>query len=203
MSERSSEVAEQHPTKVQLLDACDLLIEERGPFGFGVQDIQKETSVSIGSIYHHFGTFPNLVSSAMVRRAYRATQQRVMLVNVVLETASDREEFLDGLTKIAENYNAREQANYRFERVELVALARDDLAYRTALGEQQRQVTDAFAAHLRKAQELDWITSELGAEGLAIFLLSFFFGSVLNDLNPDPLEPAALDELYRSLLARL
>jgi AcrR family transcriptional regulator len=203
MSERSSEVAEQHPTKVQLLDACDLLIEEHGPFGFGVHDIQKEASVSIGSIYHHFGAFPHLVSSAMVRRAYRATQQRVMLVNVVLETANGRDEFLDGLAKIAESYNALEQTNYRFERVELVALARNDHAYRTALGEQQRQVTGALAAHLCKAQKLDWITSAIDAEGLALFLLSFFFGSVLNDLNPDPLDPGSLDVFYRSLLARL
>lgn len=39
----------------QVLDAVLVLFSERGYFATSIQDISRESAVSVGSIYHHFG----------------------------------------------------------------------------------------------------------------------------------------------------
>lgn len=42
-------------SRQQVLDAVLVLFRERGYFATSIQDISRESAVSVGSIYHHFG----------------------------------------------------------------------------------------------------------------------------------------------------
>lgn len=52
---RARQAIDQNSTRDHVLEAALDLFVERGYFGTSVHDIVRESNVSIGSIYHHFG----------------------------------------------------------------------------------------------------------------------------------------------------
>lgn len=63
---------QQNSTRDQVLDASIRLFVERGYFGTSVHDIVRESGVSIGSIYHHFGD-----KEGIARAIYQAQTERM------------------------------------------------------------------------------------------------------------------------------
>lgn len=56
----------------QVLDAVLVLFSQRGYFATSVQDISRESGVSVGSIYHHFGD-----KEGVARSLYHALGERM------------------------------------------------------------------------------------------------------------------------------
>ena len=56
----------------QVLDAVLVLFAGRGYFATSIQDISRESAVSVGSIYHHFGD-----KVGIARALYQALSDRM------------------------------------------------------------------------------------------------------------------------------
>lgn len=73
----------------QVLDAVLALFSERGYFATSVQDISRESGVSVGSIYHHFGD-----KEGIARSLYHALSDqmssRISWISARRATAHDR-----------------------------------------------------------------------------------------------------------------
>ncbi|MCL4744027.1 MAG: TetR/AcrR family transcriptional regulator [Burkholderiaceae bacterium] len=69
---RSAAVRRVDDTRQQVLDAVLALFAERGYFATSIQDISRESAVSVGSIYHHFGD-----KEGIARALYQALSDRM------------------------------------------------------------------------------------------------------------------------------
>jgi AcrR family transcriptional regulator len=54
-------------TSARLLDAALAVHASEGPAGFGVHAVIAESGVSLGSLYHHFGSFDGLAAALFAR----------------------------------------------------------------------------------------------------------------------------------------
>jgi AcrR family transcriptional regulator len=193
----------EHPTKLQLLDAAEDLLERNGPLGFGIEDLQSATGISTGSIYHHFKDFREIVVTALARRSYRSAQRDVTALLEVILQSDDRASFLTALRSMLDDIYSKRRAIDRMERLELLAMTRTKPDFFRAIREEQRQGTESFAGLVRVAQDRAWISKELDPSAFAAFLQSCTFGTVLNDISADPVSPEKMIDLVMQLLEGL
>jgi AcrR family transcriptional regulator len=76
-----------HPTKTKLIETAVSLIDEFGPIGFTVDALLERSSISKGSLYHHFVDFSDVIEQAQVIRFSRYIDEDIKALFEMLSSA--------------------------------------------------------------------------------------------------------------------
>jgi AcrR family transcriptional regulator len=175
-------------TRNALIEATIELLDENGEQGLRIAEICKRSGISVGSLYHHFGSRDGLIKAARARQ-FRTSHSTYggLFVELVLESSSARE-FVDGLREILPLLHSRERETERLRRFAYIgsAASRPDL-----LREIQAQETGMITLGAELAEALidrGWVKDGISARALTAFSVALELGAIVLDLDADQSE---------------
>lgn len=112
-----------HPTKVALVNTVVALLEDRRADEITSEQVLELSSISKGSMYHHFVDFPALIDTARVVRYARWVDRSIELLTKAVTSAKTKEEFFAGLSEIIQITQSPTLRASRFERARILGLA--------------------------------------------------------------------------------
>jgi AcrR family transcriptional regulator len=175
-------------TRNALIEATIALLDENGEQGLRIAEICKRSGISVGSLYHHFGSRDGLIKAARARQ-FRTSHSTYggLFVQLVLESGSARE-FVDGLREILPLLHSRERESERLRRFAYIgsAASRPDL-----LREIQAQETGMITLGAELAEALierGWVKDGITARALTAFSVALELGAIVLDLDGEQSE---------------
>lgn len=189
-----------HPTKKLLIDTAVDLVDEFGPQGFTVETLLDRSSISKGSLYHHFHDFTDLIEQAQIKRFSRFVDNDIDALTAVLMNAQSREDMLERLERVVELSHDRVRVKSRADRALIVGSSFGSEKFRKLLGIEQQRLTDAIADIIREAQEKGWIRKEHSPQTIAMFIQAYSLGKILDDVAEAPVEPPAWNGIVGDVL---
>lgn len=178
-----------------LVEATIRALAENGEAGFRVDDVLQQTGTSKGSLYHHFTNRDGLIEAATLVEFSRQVNEDTAAIRSAFEGAETREELLARLDLIVVASQDVERAPSRAQRLRILGTAVNRPALWAALGEEQSRLTDTIAEVIRAGQRRGLVSSTVDARAFGVFIQAYTLGRVLDDIDPDPADPAAWTEL--------
>ena len=176
-------------TRDRLVAAVIELSVDRPTDEVKVEEVLELTGISTGSLYHHFEDFGHLQEMAMVERYNELLKAGLVMVEAALDEATSFEDIQRRIAAAGIAYGKVNTPQSRFERARILAKAEHHGRLREALSVAQQEVTDALTGMLSRAQERnDWINPDIDPRALAVFMQSYTFGRLVDDLAIEPMK---------------
>lgn len=164
------------------------ILEQGGEASLRLADVSKRSGVSIGSLYHHFGSREGMIHAARARQFLQSMPRDGEAILQILETASTPEEFVAQVEAIVRATQAPERMGSRMRRVELIgaAASRPDLF--ESLRDIQTTILDLGETVGEAFQARGWLQDGIDPRSMSLFIQAVTFGRVLGDLDRRPVE---------------
>ena len=172
-------------TKRALLDAAIADMEATGEASIRITKILKESGVTNGSLYHHFGSREGLVREAIAERFLGAVTQGLAVFAQRLTEVTTTEEMLQLFRDELVRYGTPEVIVQRTRRMTALAAAlpRAELLERVIAD--QGMYFDGAAQALVQLQERGLIKADLDLRAFAAWFLGLSLSRLLSDIDPD------------------
>lgn len=197
---RKSERQTPHPTREHLIDVTVQLIGEVGLENVDINEILRRAELTSGALYHHFRDLAELLDAAVTRRFPVGVLENLEQIRVALESATTLEEYQTAMRAVTAASQAPENRSRRKERAHYLALALSSDTLRETIAEQQREITERFAEVLAEVQRRGWLRRDLDPRAVAVFVQAYTLGRIIDDVNPDPIEPDAWNYVINTVM---
>jgi len=184
-----------HGTREKLVATAVQLLEELPPEQVTSALLLERSGVSKGSLYHFFQDFQELLDEAYLRRFRGRIDEDLAAIRAVVESSSSSAEFFDQMHAITLATQSADRAANRFERARVLAIAEHDRRLRVRLGEMQRELNEGFAESIAAAQAKGWLTSDVPARVIAVFMQAYTLGVLIEDVSAEPLDKGVWADL--------
>lgn len=178
-----------HPTKVALVNTVVELLENYRADEITSEQVLELSSISKGSLYHHFADFSALIDTARVIRYARWVDRSIELLTTVATTTKTREEFFAGLSEVTKLTQSPASRSSRFERARILGLAEGNPRLMHDLGEEQQRLTDSITDLVREAQERGYVRLDLDVASIAVLIQAYTLGKIVDDVTADHVDP--------------
>jgi len=165
-----------------IMVAVDLL-EEQGEQGFRISSVKERTGISIGSLYHHFGSRDGLIKAARAHQLAEMFRSDGAVLIQIVEASRTVEELLASIRSAAVEMTGDDARQSRLHRIEFIgsAVSRPDLF--ATVQEMQTQAVDHVEAAAQVLVARGWVRASITARTLASMLLCVGLGRVICDLD--------------------
>ncbi len=198
----NGKVKNAHPTKVALVNTVVELLEDRRADEITSEQVLELSSISKGSMYHHFVDFPALIDTARVIRYARWVDRSIELLTKVVTSAKTKEEFFLGLSEVVKVTQSPTLRASRFERARILGLADGNAKLLHDLGEEQKRLTDSYSDLIREAQERGYFRSDLDPATVAVLIQAYTLGRIVDDVTTDQMDPEKWNTLIREIVEK-
>lgn len=158
-------------------------LEKYGSVQFNLDRVLRQSGVSRGSVYHHFGSRDGLISALEMELSLSKMLEELSVIRQLVEAATTKKEMLDtfaiGFTT-GDSVAARQR---RIRRIASIAASEKNRALTTALRDAQIAGTAEFAKILTLAEQKGFVRLASTPEGTAYLLQSMLLGRILVDLS--------------------
>ena len=183
-----------HPTKVHLIDAAAVLIDEHGSQGFTVEQLLETSNISKGSLYHHFEDFHDVIMQAQVLRFARYVEEDIAALTNVLLAATSREDMFSRLDLISRATHDPARSVRRADRIEI-----HSEKMKNALAPTQARLTGAIADLVREMKAKEFVSGDLDPGSVAVFIQAYSLGLIVNDVSNEPIDM----EKWHTMISRM
>jgi AcrR family transcriptional regulator len=183
-----------HPTKQALLDTLIGLLDQKNIDDITVDDVLLTSSISKGSLYHHYEDYSDLVEDALVARYGKFIDLSMQLMHPLLDNAQSKEVFIENLNIITRKTQSDGNAPARMERASLIAKAGQNARLREKLGKEQNRLNADLRGIIQKAVDKGYFRKDLDIEATVLFIQSYSLGNIINDVAQSPLEKQRWNE---------
>lgn len=166
----------------RIVDAAVAAIEVGGEPGLRVNDIARDSEVSVATLYHYFGDREGLVVAARQKQYAGSTGiyfERFSQAARGAKTCGELAKVLCGFFGHATDESSRAM---RFLRAEIIGSSRTRPQLSAALREVQEDLACKLTLVFADAQERGLMRNTISARDIAEFALAVHLGSVLPDL---------------------
>lgn len=178
-------------------------LELVGSIEFNLETVLRESGVSRGSLYHHFGNRLGLIArceAELLKKSLKADNEGVRLLINMGVSGSELFEILAAQIRLNGSPDALAR---RQRRIRTLALAMEDANLRTMLTEAQDKGSKFFAESLALAQEKGLIKPIVDLEALSYLVQSMFLGRILVDNTENVALSDAVNEATITALEKL
>lgn len=166
----------------RIVDATVTAIESGGEPGLRVNDIARESNVSVATLYHYFGDREGLVVAARVKQYLGSTGVYLKDFARAVSELKSAQEFAEIVKVFFDRSIAAGNRKQRFLRAEILGSSRTRPLLAASLREIQedhlRGLTDVFGM----AKDRGFIASNIDPRDVAEFALAINLGSVISDV---------------------
>ncbi|MFM8389985.1 MAG: TetR/AcrR family transcriptional regulator [Actinomycetota bacterium] len=191
-------------TMDRIVDATIAAIEAGGEPALRVNDIARDSDVSVATLYHYFGDREGLVVAARQKQYAGSTGVYYEGFSYAVRSATTCGELSKVLCEFFGQATAESSRAMRFLRAEIIgsSCTRPQLA--AALRDVQEDLARKLTVVFTDAQDRGLMRNTISAREIAEFALSIHLGSVLHDLlAPDSSPSTSLDPVFSSLIESL
>jgi AcrR family transcriptional regulator len=191
-------------TMDRIVDATVAAIEVGGEPGLRVNDIARDSEVSVATLYHYFGDREGLVVAARQKQYAGSTgiyYERFSQAARGAQTCEELSKVLCGFFGHATDESSRAM---RFLRAEIIGSSRTRPQLATALREVQEDLACKLTLVFADVQERGLMRNTISARDIAEFALAIHLGSVLPDLLAgENARSTSLDPMFSELIESL
>ena len=195
-----------HPTAERFIATVSDMLDGQHPHSILVDDVLAASGISRGALYHHFGDFPGLIETTLLRRFSINVDADLAAIQATTEQASSFEDYWARIRELSALTQLPSRAPARAERARILALAATNERFGTRLAEEQERLTDQMALAIRQAQEHGWVRNDLDARAIAVLLQAYSLGRIVDDISLQHMGNeqwiAVIDSVLSALQAR-
>lgn len=171
-----------HPTARTLIDTTLVLLETNAVYEVTLEQVLEKSSVSVGSLYHHFKDFSELMDFALVEKYTQFTKVNVEGMAHVLEISKSAKDYHDKILKLLEFTHSASNSDLRKMRAYILSQAtiRPDLG--VLIRGVQSDLTHKLGEIIAEAQKRGWIQPVIKPVVLATFIQAYGIGRIVDDL---------------------
>ena len=188
-----------HPTKSSLIECAADLLDKYRFDEITVEMILDRSSISKGSLYHHFEDIYHLLEAAMIVRYARYVDTNIAALQSLLSTAKTGEEFYLGLSQLSAITQGEGMKRARQERALTIGRAITSPRMSMLLQGEQQRLTDALVQLIKNAQARKLCNAEIDSHSLAVLMQAWTLGKIVDDLSENPVD----NDAYLALVNRV
>jgi len=188
-----------HPTKSSLIECAADLLDKYRFDEITVEMVLDRSSISKGSLYHHFEDIYHLLEGAMIVRYARYVDTNIAALQSLLSTAKTGEEFYLGLSQLSAITQGEGMKRARQERALTIGRAITSPRMSVLLQAEQQRLTDALAHLIEDAQARKLCNAEIESHALAVLMQAWTLGKIVDDLSENPVD----NDAYLALVNRV
>jgi AcrR family transcriptional regulator len=170
------------------------ILDAGGEASLRLADVSRRSGVSVGSLYHHFGSREGLISAARERQFTKSLPSQVKDEVAYLAAASSPEEFLDRFDEVSRAGDDPQRAVGRRRRFEMIGAAARRPGHLGGILGMQTAHVDLFEELVRSIKARGWLPDDVDARAFALLLHATSMGRVLLEIDE---EPVSLDDWHR------
>jgi AcrR family transcriptional regulator len=185
-----------------LAETCRVLAQS-GEGKVRVQEISSATSVSIGSIYHHFGNREGLVLAAYVENFTIGFRRNLEITIDWLNSITDIRQLVEetvGIRKMVDGYFSETRA---IDQVAILGSTVGRPKLKAALTLVQTDLISRFEVSVERLKTLGFVKSNISARGIAVMVLGMVIGHAVNELDDAPISSAEWNQVLLEMLSGL
>jgi len=192
-----------HPTRLRLLETACELIGKHSIDDITVDMVLAESGIVKGSLYYHYEDFNDLIETALAEMFAAGVNASVAVISAHVDTAADRDAFLEGFREILADTQSDARRSIRFRRARLLALAEHRPRLMARIAAEQARMTGAFTAMFVTCQERGWFNSDFDPKAAATFIQAYTFGKLIDEVSNDPADPDGWSDIVMKVLYRI
>ncbi len=202
MSTATTSRASEHPPKSRAtstidraLDVVTAMLDSGGEGSLRLADVSKQSGVSIGSLYHHFGSRTGLVAAARERQFREGLSYRGQIDTRTYLASATPSEFIELFDEMLRTSEAPEVAagrSHRFELIGAAATRPQDLPGVIALETAYLSAGEEIGQALH---ERGWLKEGVEPRAFALFLHAVSMSRVVRGLDG-----AVSEDAWRSIV---
>jgi AcrR family transcriptional regulator len=203
----SDKTVQFHATKQLLLDTVLAMLQTENPGSITSEQVLAKARVSSGSLYHHFEDFADLLDQALCIEFEAFTNRTIDLLLMTNDQAHNLQEWAVGVQEARRITHGPQYERNRVLRVLAVAHGAVNARMRKRLGDVQDQLNQKFVRFVRDAQKSGYVKADLDPLTVAVFIQSYTFGSIIDDIAHEKVDTATwvdlLDRVARETFINL
>lgn len=174
------------------------ILDRGGEAALRLADVSRRSSVSVGSLYHHFGSREGLVNAARERQ-FRLSLPRESADEIAyLGGSNSPTEFLQRFDELLRASDTPERDAGRRRRFEMIGAAASRPGHLGGIVTLQTSYLDQWEGLVRSLQERGWIRTDAPPRAIALFMHSCSMSRVLRELDEDPVDA----QVWRNMLCQ-
>jgi AcrR family transcriptional regulator len=158
-------------------------LQRSGSIDFNLETVLRESGISRGSLYHHFGSRHGLIShceTAVLKQSLKVENEAI---RALVELDMSGEELFELLSLAIRRNGSKELMEQRSRRVRTIAASVDDKKLRGKLAESQIKGSQYLVETYKLAQELGRFEPSVNVEAIVYLTQAMFLGRVLVDIT--------------------
>lgn len=193
----------EHPTRVRLLDATVALLDDVPAEHLTATSVLDRCGVSVGSLYHHFASFPDLVAQAVVVRFVRTNAADLRTIEAQHADAVDAADWRRRTEATIRRTHAADRAAARAQRVQAMSVLAAHPTARSLLARVQQRLIDDLAAVIADARDRGWTRADVDPSAVATLAQALTLGRSVDDVTERPLDPDVWTEMVVRIFSSL
>jgi len=172
-----------HPTGVELVKACDRLLDIKRPDQINTEEILRESGISKGSLYHHFVDLPDLIETTLIYRYSKWIDLSIQRMSSLLSSAKSAKALKEALFQITFATQKDSLKNMRIERAGIFAQAQQNSRLSEKLIAETERMTTSIEDLVREVIDRKLFKPGLNARAVAVFIQAYTLGLIVNDFT--------------------
>lgn len=189
-----------HPTKESLILTVIEFLADYFPEQITSEMVIEKSSISRGSLYHHFEDFSDLIEQALVRKFASHVDDSIMPLTKLVRDSASGEEMLANLLHVTKAIHAPENSANRIFRARLISLAEANDRLTRRLAEEQGRLTRAITDIFVQCQNKGWMQKDFNPAVAAIFIQAYTLGLVVDDIAEEKIDPVAWNDFINKVI---
>jgi AcrR family transcriptional regulator len=158
-------------------------LRRSGSVNFNLENVLRESGVSRGSLYHHFGSRHGLISHCEAQLLKESLKFENEMIRQHIESGATSEELFNLLHAFVKILGSNQVKVQRGRRIRTIAASIEDDTLRKMLGESQVRGSKYLTTSYEIARERGLIDPVVDIETLVYVTQAMFLGRVLVDIT--------------------
>lgn len=169
-------------------------LKAAGSIEFNLENVLRESGVSRGSLYHHFGSRHGLISHCEAVLLKTTLKSENEAIRSVIESGKTGEEVFDLLAAFTRINGSEQLMQQRTRRIRTLAAAVESEQLRVLIAESQMKGSRYLVESFQIAEDKGLIKPRVPLDALVYLIQAMFLGRILVDITRDPALSDSINE---------
>ncbi len=170
-------------TAAKLIEFASKELDRVGPAKFDIDSVLRESKISKGSLYHHFGSKNGLLVAVETHQFTKYLTDQNTLLRDLVETCQSADDFLSLMIAVIKISGSPEGRNLRKKRIRAIVVAQYDKKLAELVKTAQIKDSNYLAETLQIAKDRGWLVPDVDVLATSYWIQGLFIGHIMLDIT--------------------